>query len=82
MHDPFDEHYDQMEHELDSDHAPQNGPWLNQLAFSGPALDHDAQNDLFLSDFYWLMRGGGHEWGMEFLEAAMLVRAYVLNEDR
>ena len=51
MHDPFDEHYDQMEHELDSDHAPQNGPWLNQLAFSGPALDHDAQSDLFLSDF-------------------------------
>ena len=49
MHDPFDDHYDQMEH----DHAPivQNGPWLNQLAFSGPALDHDAQNDLFLSDF-------------------------------
>ena len=48
MHDPFDDHYDQMEH----DHAPivQNGPWLNQLAFSGPALDHDAQNDLFLSD--------------------------------
>ena len=45
-----------MEHELDSDQAPivQNGPWLkgsNQLAFSGPALDHDAQNDLFLSDF-------------------------------
>ena len=50
MHDPFDDHYDQMEHELDSDHAPivQNG---HQLAFSGPALDHDAQNDLFLSDF-------------------------------
>ena len=53
MHDPFDEHYDQMEHELDSDHAPivQNGPWLNQHAFSGPALDQDTQNDLFLSDF-------------------------------
>ena len=51
MHDPFDEHYDQMEHELDSDHAPQNGPWLNQLAFSGPTFDHDSQNDLFLSDF-------------------------------
>ena len=30
----------------------------------------------------WLMRGGGHEWGMEFLEAAMSVRAYVLGEDR
>ena len=25
----------------------------------------------------WLMRGGGHELGMEFLEAAMAVRAYV-----
>ena len=30
----------------------------------------------------WFMRGGGHEWGMEFLEAAMVVRAYVLGEDR
>ena len=30
----------------------------------------------------WLMRGGGHVWGMEFLETAMAVRAYVLGEDR
>ena len=30
----------------------------------------------------WLMRGGGYVWGMEFLETAMAVRAYVLGEDR
>ena len=29
----------------------------------------------------WLMRGGGYVWGMEFLETAMAVRAYVLGED-
>ena len=35
------------------DHAPivQNDPWLNQHAFSGPALVQDVQNDLLLSDF-------------------------------
>ena len=30
----------------------------------------------------WFMRGGGYVWGMEFLEAAMAVRASVLGEDR
>ena len=30
----------------------------------------------------WFMRGGGYVWGMEFLEAAMAVRAFVLGEDR
>ena len=30
----------------------------------------------------WLMRGGGYVWGMEFLETAMAVRAFVLGEDR
>ena len=53
MRDPFDEHCDQMEHELDSDHAPivQNDPWLNQHALSGPALGQDVQSACFCLTF-------------------------------
>jgi len=52
MHDPFDELYDQMEHDLDSDQTPiVHDPWLNHHALSGLTLHQDVQNNLFMSDF-------------------------------